>query len=119
MRTEFFTMVCVASCAMSYADPMVCNLAAYKPVAGLTATVADNVLTTTWDGDRGSQVRLRLGIAGGTPTIQDLSVRRGGDWRSLAANVTPEFRVVAGLRRRSNQQVAPLRGLGVGLTNER
>src|SRR5262249_45910099 len=44
--------------------------------------------------------------------------KRGGSWETLAANVTPDFRVTSGLRRMSSQQIAPLRGLGVELTPE-
>ena len=30
-----------------------------------------------WDGDAGQQLRLRLAIAAGVPTIRELAVRRG------------------------------------------
>src|SRR4029453_10570524 len=47
------------------------------------------------------------------PTIQDLAVRRkGGTWATLASNVKPEFRVVSGRRRISEQQLGPLRPWG-------
>jgi hypothetical protein len=99
------------------ADLPTCNLASYRPVPGLTAAVVDHALTVTWDGDRDQQLRLRLGVVSGTPTIQELAVRhKSGRWGTLALNVTPDFRVMSGLRRMSNQQMAPLRGLGVDLT---
>jgi hypothetical protein len=51
-------------------------------------------------------------IDGGVPTIRDLAVKKkGGDWIAVATNVTPEYRVVAGFRRMSNQQLEPLVGL--------
>ncbi len=101
----------------STASTLSCNLSGYKRVAGLEAVNANNALTLTWDGDRNQQLRLRFGITSGTPTIQELAVRRNaGPWVTLAANVTPEFRVVSGTRRVSNQQLSPLRGLGVELT---
>ena len=119
MKTAFATAMCLAVASTLSADPMTCNVSAYKAAPGLTAAVADNQLTVTWAGDRSQELRLRLGIASATPTILDLSIRRGGaEWRSLVANVTPDFRVVSGLRRMSNQQMAPLRGLGVELTPE-
>ena len=102
----------------AHADPMACNLSAYKRVAGLVAVNTDNTLTLTWDGDRNQELRLRFGLTGGTPTIQDLAIRRnGGMWATLATNVTPELRVISGVRRISNQQLTPLRGLGVNLTS--
>ena len=100
-----------------YADPMACNLGAYKAAPGLSATMAADALTVAWSGDRNQELRLRFGIASGVPTIQELAVKRGsGSWGVLAANATPDFRVISGLRRMSNQQMSPLRGLGVELT---
>ena len=106
------------SASAAHADPMSCNLSAYKRVAGLAAVSANDALTVTWDGDRGIRsCGCASASSSGTPTIQELAIRRnGGAWATLATNVTPEFRVVSGLRRMSNQQLTPLRGLGVELT---
>lgn len=93
---------------MAQADPLNCNLADYKATPGLGATVTDNSLVVTWDGDNNAELRLRFGIEGGTPTIQELAVRpKGGSWRELATNIRPEFRVVSGLRRITQQQLRP------------
>ena len=35
-------------------------------------------LTLTWQGERNDELRLHLAIVGGTPTIRELAVRRGG-----------------------------------------
>ena len=73
----------------------------------------------TWDGGNDRDVRMRFAIDGGTPIVRELAIRkRGGAWRALASNVRPEFRIVSGLRRMSNQQMQPLRELGVELTPE-
>jgi hypothetical protein len=88
------------------ADPLRCDVSGYKPVSGITATTTATDLTVLWDGDRGQQVRLRLAILDGTPTIQELAIRRAtGAWAPLVVNVVPDFRVVSGLRRISNQQL--------------
>ena len=93
---------------IAQADPLNCNLAEYKAAPGLRADVADNSLVVTWEGDNHAELRLRFGIEGGTPTIQELAIRpKGGDWRQLASHVQPEFRVVAGLRRVTQQQLRP------------
>jgi len=119
---RLFWVPAALTCALTLAwpvaaDPLRCDLSGYKPVAGVTATTTATDLTVLWDGDRGQQVRLRWAILDGTPTIQELAVRRGnGAWAPLLVNVVPDFRVVSGLRRISNQQLAPLRGLGVELT---
>src|SRR5262245_29909700 len=105
--------------AASWADPLTCDLSAYKAATDLSASLASNALTVAWSGDRGQDLRMRFALAAGTPTIAELAVRkRGGQWTALAANVTPDVRVVSGLRRMSNQQMSPLRGLGVELTSE-
>lgn len=98
------------------ASPISCDLSEYKPADGLTATLAGDGLTVSWHGDAGSEVRLRFGIEAGTPTIRELAVRKGGPWSVLATNVTPEFRVVSGVRRVTQQQTQPLEQLGVQLT---
>ena len=116
--TKFRCLVVVAALGLSVsdavADPLNCSLSQYKATSGLTAVADAATLTLTWDGDRNQELRLRLGITEGTPTIQDLSVRkRGGAWASLAANVTPEFRVASGIRRMDNQSLEGLRKNGI------
>jgi len=73
----------------------------------------------SWDGGGDRDLRMRFALDNGTPAIRELAIRkRGGAWRTLASNVRPEFRVVSGFRRMSNQQIQPLRELGVELTPE-
>lgn len=94
-----------------------CDMSGYHPLPGLSASNGADGLTVTWDGERDRVVRLRLGIDAGTPTIRELAIRRKGSvWTTLAANAQPEFRVVSGFRRMSNQQIQPLTGLGVPIT---
>ena len=102
-----------------HADPMTCNLAGYKALPGLTAALSDNTLAVTWDGDKNAEVRLRFAINNGVPTIRDLAVRnKGAQWATLASNVTPEYQVVSGVRRATDQQLKPLHDLGVAITPE-
>ena len=51
---------------------------------------------------------MRFGIESGTPTIRELAIQQEG-WPvgTLASNVTPEFRVVSGMRRITQQQLRP------------
>lgn len=101
------------------AAPLTCSLEHYKASPGLAATATDQGVTITWDGDDRQELRLRLAINAGTPTIQDLAIRRqGGPWAALLSHATPDFRVVSGLRRITNQQLDPLAGLGVKITQE-
>src|SRR6185369_1237586 len=73
----------------------------------------------SWTGQAGSEMRVRYAIDGGQPVVRDLAVRKsGGQWAVLGQNLTPEFRVVSGIRRMSTQQAEPLRAAGVVLTPE-
>src|SRR5258708_13360939 len=77
-----------------------CNLSGYKSAAGLSAAVAGDALTLTWDGERNQEMRLRFAITAGTPTIQDLAVRKkGGTGGVVAANATPHYPVASPPRR--------------------
>ena len=99
------------------ADPMNCSISEYSPQPGLTASAAGDALTLVWEAERGSEVRLRLANERGAPVVADVAVRnRGGAWATVVAHATPEFRIVTGLRRMSNQQLAPLRELGTSIT---
>ena len=99
--------------------PLNCDLSGYRAQPGLTAALAGDALTVTWDGDRGSEVRIRFAIDDGTPTLREMAVRPdGGAWRTFARDVRPEIRVVSGVRRVTQQQTEPLERLGVPLTAE-
>ncbi len=102
-----------------YAQAPACSLTGYKAAPGLSAAVAGDALSLTWDGDANQEVRMQLTVNSGTPTIKDLSVRRkGGTWASVASNATPEFTVVSGFRRATDQQIKPLQDLKVDITPE-
>lgn len=109
--------IAAAVASILNADPLGCNMDRYKAVRGLAAKAAGNMLTVTWDGGQEQELRLELAIEHQTPTIRELALRsKGARWNILATNVSPDFRVVTGLRRISNQQLSPLRGLDVELT---
>jgi hypothetical protein len=104
--------------APASADPLTCSLTGYKAGAGLTATLSADGLMVAWNGDGNETLRMRLAVEGGTPVVEELSVRAGGGgWKRIAEHVTPEFFVRSGLRRMSNQQMQPLRELGVPITD--
>jgi hypothetical protein len=101
------------------AAPLNCNLSQYKASTGLTSAVEGNVLTVSWNGQGTSQLRARFAIDGGTPTIRDLSVRRGsGEWATLGQNLTPEYQVTTARRRMSNDQANAFSSLGMDVTPE-
>src|SRR5262249_58830709 len=53
-------------------------------------------------------------LRNGQPVISELGIRN----TVLARNLSPEFEVTSGVRRLSEQQMAPLRALGIALTPE-
>ena len=95
-----------------------CGLAGYKAAPGLAATSEASGASLVWDGEAGQQVRLRVGIDGGAPMVREIAVRANGKWTTVVENAAPEFRIVSGFRRMSNQQMEPLRGLNVPITPE-
>jgi hypothetical protein len=119
MSTRLATLTMMLMASTVCAEPLTCDLTGYKALPGLTAAIADETLSVGWDGDNNQELRLRLTINAGTPTIRELAIRRrGGQWSTIATNVTPEFRVVSGLRRVTSQQLRPdsLNALGIEVT---
>jgi hypothetical protein len=101
------------------AQSLNCDLREYRPLDGLRASIANNELALTWQGERGEELRAAFAIRGGQPMIRELAIHKAGAaWSTLARDLTPEFDVVSGRRRLSEQQMAPLRALGIKLTPE-
>ena len=94
-----------------------CDMSGYKPQDGLKAQLRGGVLELTWQGERREQLRASFVIRGGQPMVQELAARKnGGNWIVLGQNLTPEFEITSGVRRLSEQQMAPLRDLKIELT---
>jgi hypothetical protein len=117
MKAALFAGVMLA--LVVEADPLQCDLAGYRALSGLTATATGSELTVAWNGTRNQPLRLGFAIENGVPVIKELALKApGGSWIALLAHATPEFRVVSGLRRITNQQLDPLAGIGVKITPE-
>jgi hypothetical protein len=101
------------------ADGVACDLSKYRSSPGLTAATEQNVLAVTWTGQNGAELRSRFVVDAGQPTIRSLAIRKpGGQWTILGEGLTPEYRVVSGIRRLPNDQGNALRSLGVKITRE-
>ncbi|MDH3272535.1 MAG: hypothetical protein OEN56_14455 [Gemmatimonadota bacterium] len=99
--------------------PLECDLSGYTASSELSARMVDGRLAVEWDGANEERLRLQLDVQAGTPTIEDLSISEGGGtWVSIGSDLGLEFKIVEGFRRISNQQLVPLRELGVELTQE-
>ena len=81
----FFFGVASASVPAVLADPVVCDLKAYKAQPGLTAMPDGDSLAVTWAGDGDQQLRLTVAVRDGAPVIDALALRHAGkDWVTLA-----------------------------------
>jgi len=117
--TALTTSALLFSSAAWAASPASCNLSSYKAQTGLTVAADGAALVVTWNGEGDNEVRLRMSINGGTPTIEEVALRSGsGAWSAVASNLSPDYTVTTGLRRISNQQLQPLRALGVPFTEK-
>jgi hypothetical protein len=123
LKMLLYSTVAAASVAVAVttlrADSLTCDLSQYKSGAGPSASVDQGVLTVSWPGQSGSEMRTRYAIDGGQPIVRDLSVRKtGGQWVTLGQNLAPDYHVISGIRRMSTQQADPLKAAGVELTPE-
>lgn len=98
----------------------VCDMSGYKAQPGLAASDQAGLLAVEWTGEGGAQLRARFRIENGRPLVDELAVRKaGGAWIQLARSLAPEFQVTSGVRRISNQQLAPMRALGIDTPERR
>jgi hypothetical protein len=101
------------------ADALTCDLSGYVAYQGPTARMSGDVLAVEWVGADGERLSLRLGREDGRPVIREMALASGeGDWIPVASDVGFDLQIVEGFRRISNQQLVPLRQLGVELTPE-
>lgn len=111
-------VVVVHLAAQSQSTGFACDMTAYKAQPGMTAERLTGGVAIVWSGDHGSTIRAGLSLAGGQPVVKELAIKASGaaSWSVLATNARPEFTVVSGLRRMTNQQLDPLAGLGIPIT---
>ena len=117
MNRTLLLLATTAACAAG--QQLSCDMGGYKSQDGLKAQARGGVLEVTWDGERSEQLRASFAIRDGQPMIQELAARKNGaSWVVLGKSLTPEFEITSGVRRLSEQQMAPLRGLHVEFTPE-
>ncbi len=113
-----FTLATLA-CSAAFAQGVTCDMRQYKQAEGLSAENRDGKLQLTWQGERGDQLRAIFDVRSGQPVVAELAAKTsGGGWKVLGRNLTPELEVTSGVRRMSEQQLAPLRDLKLALTPE-
>jgi hypothetical protein len=106
-------------CGVLSGQTFQCDLSGYRPTDGMRAEMRNGQLEVSWDGAPGQQLRAAFVVRNGQPVVSELLAHKaGGAWISLAKDVTPEFQVTSGVRRLSQQQIDPLKKLGIALTPE-
>ncbi|MES3008689.1 MAG: hypothetical protein V4751_13055 [Pseudomonadota bacterium] len=101
----------------SQAQSVSCDLGSYDSASGIAVSNTATGPQLLWNGTGNQQLQMQLAIVAGEPIIQSLQVREGrAAWQTLLTDARIEFTIVEGLRRISNQQLEPLRDLGVELT---
>jgi hypothetical protein len=114
-----FLVLGLALVASASAQRFTCDLSAYKPQQGLRAEMRNGEIELLWDGAHNQELRAAFVVRNGQPVVTDLAAKKpGGPWIALGHDLTPEFQVTSGKRRLSEQQMAPLRALGIALTPE-
>jgi hypothetical protein len=82
------------------AKPPIVDLTGYLPQPGLQASIEDETLRLSWDGESQQECLVRFTLVDGVPTVRELAVRkRSSEWITLGRNLTPEFGVTTGVRR--------------------
>jgi hypothetical protein len=105
--------------AFAQSPGIACRVDGFNPSADFELNQESDALTLSWSGAEEERLRLSLAIVEQEPTIRELALRRGNsDWVGVLENAKFDYKIVEGLRRISNQQLAPLRDLGVELTPE-
>src|SRR5690348_8415187 len=98
MDRRFLAATFVLGLPCGAAPAQTFDMAGYRPQPGLEAVAEGGSLTVTWDGERGQRLRARFALAGGTPTVRELSARReGSEWAVLGRDLVPEFGVTTGV----------------------
>ena len=82
--------------ALAIAQTVNCNMSGYKQAAGLKAENRDGALQLAWDGERGDQLRASLALRDGQPmVVERAACAKGGGWKILGRNLTPEYEVTS------------------------
>jgi hypothetical protein len=96
-----------------------CDLQGYKATDGLKATTNGGVVTMTWQGEGGQELRASFAIRNGQPLVQELAARKAsGKWTVLGKDLSPDFQVSTGKRRISQAQRTQLQALNLDTPEE-
>jgi len=116
--SPIFLLLC-SFFAYSQPSPLNADLSNYEAQPGLTAEVQNQQLLIQWEGEDGHELKIYFAVSGGVPTVTELAIRPEAEiWKTIARDLKPEYRIVSGVRRVTQQQIEPLEELGMELTPE-
>ncbi|MDP1930228.1 MAG: hypothetical protein Q8L60_02080 [Gammaproteobacteria bacterium] len=124
MKFSIFIALGMSLCTFAHesqaqSQAISCNLDAYQSTSGIEVTSNTAGPLLRWRGTGDEQLQLQLTIVDGEPVIRSLQMRDDDiPWRTVLTDARIEFDIVEGFRRISNQQLVPLRALGIELTQE-
>ena len=119
VKLQYILILAALSAASVPGQELSCDMTGYRPQEGLKAQIQAGTLELTWQGERREELCARFALRGGQPSVQELAARRNaGSWVVLGRNLSPEIEITSGVRRLSQQQIAPLQELKVQLTPE-
>ena len=121
-RRQFtlFSLLLLASSALfaQTTQTLQCRLQGFDSDSIIQASNSADGLRLDWRGTDDQQLSLLLAVEQQQPVIKHLQLRSGNDdWITLLTDSRFEYRIVEGLRRISNQQLSPMRELGMELTD--
>ncbi|HJO12745.1 MAG: hypothetical protein QGG67_08640 [Gammaproteobacteria bacterium] len=98
---------------------LACSIEEFNSTGGFDLSQEPDAVTLSWAGTGNERLRLSLAVIEQAPIVRELAIRSGtSGWVKVLENAKFDYKIVEGLRRISNQQLAPLRDLGVELTPE-
>jgi hypothetical protein len=109
-----FALMIAAPGAALAGDALTCAVDKYVSTSPIRAATTPNAVNLNWKGTGGQDMAMRLGVTGGVPEIELLTI----NGQTVAQRARIEYRITTGLRRMSNQQMVPLRELGVEINDE-
>ena len=120
MTLRKFALIVILFSSFVPAEALNCDFSGYKAVDGVRAEAKGNVVSVSWQGEGGQQLRAEFSLHEDQPVVQELSARSGssGTWVVLGKDLTPDFQVTTGKRRISGGLVSLLKAANLDSPEE-
>ncbi|NMM47574.1 CehA/McbA family metallohydrolase domain-containing protein [Marinigracilibium pacificum] len=113
---RFLVFLSLLTGSLTAQDRINYDLTNYKDQEGLKVTVLKNKLELTWEG-KSAHFKILFMVQDGIPVISRLENSTNSvHWNLMEENLIPEYRIVSGVRRVTQQQTESIEKLGIPLT---